>query len=156
LATTPPTADVVARVRCWDLAATEQGPGKRQGKDPDWTVGELWSRTKDGRFFIENVIRFRGTPLEVEQAIANTAKLDGSGVRIRLPQDPGQAGKAQAANFIRMLAGYNLRAKQVTGDKVTRAGPFSAQVEGGNVYVVEHSLLRGARGISRRRSRRPG
>jgi predicted phage terminase large subunit-like protein len=137
MVTTRPTADVVARVRCWDLAATEQGPGKKQGKNPDWTVGELWSKTRDGRLWLENVRRFRGTPLEVERAIESAAEADGRAVRIRLPQDPGQAGKAQAANFVRTLAGYNVRAKQVTGDKVTRAGPFSAQVEGGNVHVVE-------------------
>ncbi len=34
-----------------------------------------------------------------------------------------------------MLAGYNVRSKPVTGDKVTRAQPFSAQAEAGNVLI---------------------
>jgi hypothetical protein len=36
-----------------------------------------------------------------------------------------------------MLAGFNVHAKRVTGDKVTRAGPYSSQVEAGNVYLLE-------------------
>lgn len=127
--------DVIARARVWDLAATED-PKNTTGS-PDWTVGELWSKTRDGRFFVENVTRFRGRPHEVDSAILNTAKADGRRVVIRLPQDPGQAGKAQAAHFTRMLAGFRVKIKPVTGDKVTRAGPYSSQVEGGNVYVVE-------------------
>lgn len=128
--------EVVSRVRTWDLAATEETPGKKSG-DPDWTVGELWSKTKAGSFILEDVIRFRGRPLEVERAILNTAKADGRKVEILLPQDPGQAGKAQAEAFVRLLAGFIVRTQRPTGDKVTRAGPFSAQVEGGNVYLVE-------------------
>ena len=97
----------------------------------------MWTKTRDGRYFIENIVRFRGTPFEVESAIENTARLDGRAVRIRLPQDPGQAGKAQAAHLVRALAGFTVHAKQVTGHKVTRAGPLSSQVEAGSVYVVE-------------------
>ena len=34
------------------------------------------------------------------------------------------------------LAGYNVRTKRVTGDKVTRAMPASAQAEAGNIQLV--------------------
>jgi predicted phage terminase large subunit-like protein len=54
-----------------------------------------------------------------------------------LPQDPGQAGKVQKSDFVAMLAGWNVRADPETGDKVTRAEPFSAQCEAGNVYIVK-------------------
>lgn len=130
--------DVVARIRVWDLAATEESPDKKKRKSQaDWTVGELWAKTRDDRFYVENVIRFRGTPAEVDNAILNTAISDGKGVAVRLPQDPGQAGKAQAAHFVRMLQGFTVRIRPVTGDKVTRAGPYSSQVEHGNVWVLE-------------------
>jgi predicted phage terminase large subunit-like protein len=56
--------------------------------------------------------------------------------RIVLPQDPGQAGKAQVEDFARELAGYDARFERETGDKVTRAQPFSAQCEAGNVALV--------------------
>ncbi|MCG4273908.1 phage terminase large subunit [Acetobacter senegalensis] len=119
-------------VRRWDLAATRQ-VGTR---DPDWTVGVKMARDTDGRFSILDVVRFRGAPQEVEAAIKNTAALDGPGVEIVLPQDPGQAGKAQAEYFIRMLSGYRVRAERETGDKATRAAPFSSQANAGNVSLV--------------------
>ena len=54
----------------------------------------------------------------------------------RLPQDPGQAGKAQAADFVKFLAGYKVKTQTVNGDKVTRSEPFAAQWQAGNVDVV--------------------
>jgi predicted phage terminase large subunit-like protein len=124
-------------VRHWDLAATE----KTDGNDPDWTVGVLMGRLKlpdDGgfHFFIVDRIKFRGRPHEVEQAILNTASADGRRVKISLPQDPGQAGKAQARRFASLLAGYQVKTQPENGDKVTRFGPFSAQAESGNVSIV--------------------
>jgi len=122
-------------VRHWDLAATTE----QEGTDPDWTVGTLLGRQKlaDGhRYFVAGRVKFRGTPLEVERAIKNTAESDGKKVRVSLPQDPGQAGKAQARRFVSMLAGWNVSAAPESGDKVTRFGPFSAQCEGGNVSVL--------------------
>lgn len=119
-------------VRRWDLAATRQ-VGTR---DPDWTVGVKMARYTDGRFSILDVVRLRGDPQEVEATIKNTAALDGHNVEIILPQDPGQAGKAQAEYFIRMLTGYRVRAERETGDKATRAAPFSSQANAGNVSLV--------------------
>jgi predicted phage terminase large subunit-like protein len=120
------------RVRSWDLAATEAG----EGTDPDWTVGLKLSRDQHGTFYVEHVERFQGGPDRVEEAIKNTAAADGRGVNIRLPQDPGQAGKAQASYLINKLAGYNVTAERETGDKVTRASPASAQARAGNIRVV--------------------
>ena len=120
------------RVRCWDLAATEV----HRGGDADWTVGLRMSRSAEGRFVIEDVIRLRGAPLKVERAVLNTAKADGPEVEIALPQDPGQAGKAQGQHFVRLLAGYRVRLRRETGDKVTRAAPLSAQSEAGNLAIV--------------------
>jgi len=123
-------------VRHWDLAATAE----KEGNDPDWTVGTLMGRVKtapDGyHFYVIDRVKFRGTPLEVERSIMNTAAADGKKVRVSLPQDPGQAGKSQAQRFTSMLAGYLVSAAPESGDKVTRFGPFSAQCEAGNVSVV--------------------
>jgi predicted phage terminase large subunit-like protein len=114
------------RVRAWDLGATVDG---------DYTVGVLMSRDADGIFYIENVTRMRGSPLEVERLILRTAAEDGRSVQIRLPQDPGQAGVAQISNLTRKLAGYRVKAQRPTGSKVTRAEPFAAMVEAGNVKL---------------------
>ena len=58
-------------------------------------------------------------------------------VTIRLPQDPGQAGKDQAQSFVRMLGGFTVTTALESGDKVTRAEPFSSQWLAGNVDVKE-------------------
>lgn len=78
------------------------------------------------------MVRGRWGPDGVENTIKQTAQMDGKSVSIRLPQDPGQAGKSQAKNFITMLSGFNVKAETVSGDKITRAQPFAAQVNIGN------------------------
>lgn len=119
-------------VRGWDFAASIE----EIGKDPDYTVGGKLGVTPSGRWIIADVARLRGGPETVEAALINTAKRDGSGVRVRIPQDPGQAGKSQAANFTKLLAGFGVTAKPVSGDKITRAEPFAAQVNVGNVMML--------------------
>jgi len=116
------------RVRAWDLAASADG---------DYTVGVLMSKDSNGIFYIENVIRMRGSALDVEKKIFETAKSDGRSVQIILPQDPGQAGKSQAQSFIRRLAGYIVKAVRPTGPKETRAAAFAAQCEAKNVKMVK-------------------
>jgi predicted phage terminase large subunit-like protein len=120
------------KVRAWDLAASDA-----TGSDPDWTVGVLMSRDAEGFFYVEDIVRMRGSPHEVERVIRSTAMLDGKDVIIRLPQDPGQAGKAQVAYMVRQLAGYAVKSYPVTGSKETRAGPLAAQAEAGNVKLLQ-------------------
>jgi predicted phage terminase large subunit-like protein len=119
-------------VRGWDLAATSEVGGH----DPDWTVGVKLARDDRGRFLVLDVVRIRGTPHEVEQAIGEAARIDGAGVTIGLPQDPGQAGKHQASYLARQLAGYRIDTSRETGSKLTRAAPVASQIEAGNLAVV--------------------
>lgn len=121
------------RVRKWDLAGTIAGVGG----DPDYTVGVLMSKTPDGFYYVEDVVRFQGSPHEVENAIMNTAQRDGTGVTVGLSQDPGQAGKFQVEHLIRKLAGFTVRSSPETGSKDVRAAPFSSQCEAGNVRLVK-------------------
>lgn len=69
--------------------------------------------------------------------IHNIAAQDGPGVKISIPQDPGQAGKAQVLAFTRSLAGYMIESSPETGDKATRAYPAASQVNGGNMAMVQ-------------------
>ena len=124
-------------VRAWDLAATAQ-TGTR---DPDWTVGVKLARVGD-QFFVLDVVRLRGGPDEVEQAIVNTAAADGRSVKIGLPQDPGQAGKLQVLYLTRKLAGYTVESSPETGDKATRAAPVASQANVGNLSLVEGPWVR--------------
>ena len=119
-------------VRYWDMAATP----KTAGNDPDWTVGVKMGRCRDGYFWLLDVVRLRAGPGEVEAALAATAAADGPRVRIGLPQDPGQAGKAQAAYLTRRLAGFSVTTTPETGSKVTRFGPASSQARAGNMRLL--------------------
>lgn len=127
-------------IRAWDLAATQD--------DGDWTVGALIGRTDDNRFVVRDIVRFQGGPDKVEARMVATANTDGGNVRISLPQDPGQAGKAQIAYLTRALHGFVVMASPESGDKVVRAEPFAAQVNVGNVsmargdwnYAMQHEM----------------
>lgn len=123
----------MAMGRGWDLAATKQ-IGTR---NPDWTVGVLLARSPHGRYIVLDVFRDRGGPDEVDKWIENVTKRDGYGVKVSIPQDPGQAGKKQALSFMRMLSGYTVETSPETGDKATRAAPIASQVNGGNLSIVK-------------------
>jgi predicted phage terminase large subunit-like protein len=134
--------------RGWDLAATP----KTEINDPDFTESVLIGRMPNGNFVIGDHTWMRGTPEAVERAalrIANQDKQNGFNPVISIPQDPGAGGKAQAATYVKLLLGHNVRtsieARSATASagapsakaaKIGRFGPFSAQAEGGNVYYI--------------------
>ena len=117
-------------VRGWDLAATAK-------ETAAFTAGVLIGKAQDGRFYIADATRIQGSAADVERLIVNTAGQDGTSVKGSIPQDPGQAGKAQSQYLIRQLAGFDYRASPESGDKVTRADPLAAQAEAGNVLIVQ-------------------
>jgi predicted phage terminase large subunit-like protein len=109
-------------VRHWALAATKKSTAARTA---GVKLGHAITTQDEG-----NAVR---------TLIKATAEMDGTGTMISLPQDPGQAGKVQAKDYVSMLAGWTVKADPETGDKVTRAEPFSSQCEAGNVYLVQGS-----------------
>ena len=117
--------------RGWDFAGSND--------EGDWTCGMKIGKMPDGRFIISGMARFQEKTDAVEVALVNTASLDGRFVRIRMPQDPGQAGKAQAARYTRLLAGYTVVALPVSGDKSVRAEGYASQVNAGNVVMLRAS-----------------
>jgi predicted phage terminase large subunit-like protein len=130
--------------RGWDLAATPE----TETNDPDWTAGTLMGRGQDGAYYVMDQQWLRASPEKVRNLIRNIASQDGRAVRISLPQDPGQAGKSQALDYVQMLAGWQVEATPEARNpggnitalrqsaKITRFSPFSAQAEAGNVKVV--------------------
>lgn len=124
-----PEDEEIVWCRAWDLAATD-GAGA-------YTAGVLvgW-RVEARRVIIADVRRARLGPDGVRKLVSDTADLDGDEIPISLPQDPGQAGKAQARDFTVRLAGYRVRIEPQSGSKETRAEPLAAQIEAGNVDIV--------------------
>lgn len=124
--------------RTFDLAATEK---EVSSGDPDWTAGCLMGRTESGHTIIADVRRTRKNSDEVEEWVRATCEEDwarfGRPIPVRLPQDPGQAGKAQGNQYRRtVLYGMDFDTFTESGDKVVRATPLSGQVGAGNVYLV--------------------
>lgn len=121
-------------VRGWDLAATED-------KEAAATAGVLIARAPDGRFIIVDSVREQLGPMGVERLMKATAEQDRAkhgAVRGSYPQDPGQAGKAQAQHIMRhVLTGFDYHFSPESGDKETRALPLAAQAEAGNVFLLE-------------------
>jgi predicted phage terminase large subunit-like protein len=123
---------VLKRARGWDLAGTIN----TGTNNPDWTATTKMGRTPDGRYIVLDAKWMQGSPAMVKRFIKQNADADGIETAIHLPQDPAQAGKAQAQDFISALAGFNVHAQIESGQKITRFSPFSAQAEAGNVMVL--------------------
>jgi len=114
--------------RVWDLAGSK-------GKRSPYTAGVKGKRV-DGKFYVSHVVQERWDAGELEPQILKIAEADGKKVTIWLPQDPGQAGKAQRRALARLLAGYDVRFYRNTQDKETAARPWAAQVSAGNVFLL--------------------
>lgn len=127
---TPP--DSVKKVRYWDLAATAAA----KGKDPDYTVGALIGMS-EGRYYVYDIQRMRGTPGEVQSLVKRTADVDGPSVDIVMEQEPGSGGVNTIDHYARnVLAGYPFKGVRPTGNKVERARVASAAAEMGNIKLL--------------------
>ena len=132
-----------ASVRSWDKAGTKDAGA--------YTAGVLMHKMKDGSFVVGDVKRGQWSAGQREAVIKQTAQLDGADVTIWVEQEPGSGGKESAESSVSNLSGFSAFADRVTGDKVTRADPYSAQVEISNVkllagdwnreFIREHELF---------------
>lgn len=57
-------------------------------------------------------------------------------VKTWLEHEPGSMGRDSTRILIAKLTGFDVDAERPTGDKVTRAKPFSSQWKSGNVYIL--------------------
>ena len=149
-------------VRFWDTAATDPVPGH----DPDWTVGVRVGRDPAGRFFIDDMRRWRVGPSESDTYMREVARQDTRRVQQAMEQDPGAAGKITIHHYrVNAFAGSNFRAVLAAGKsrnrvstisagrktpmpKILAAGPLASHAEAGLVYFVsdgtwDHDALLG-------------
>lgn len=123
-------------VRAYDIAGSlpsETLP------DPDWTAGVLMGKTKDGRYIVCDVERFRARYGEVMQRIIQIAHNDPPGTKILLPQEPAQAGKIAAQEMLKTLLaeGFAPSFMSTNKSKVIRFQPFAVAAENGLVGYTE-------------------
>lgn len=126
--------DIVKQCRGWDLAATKP---TTTNPDPDSTSGVKLAIRKNGDIIVVDRKNKKITSDEVKNLVKNTAISDGVDCKIRIPQDPGQAGKDQAKSYTKLLSGYNITTAPVSGDKQVRSRSLSAQWHAGNVYILK-------------------
>jgi phage terminase large subunit-like protein len=126
------------RVRAWDLACSLVS---ENNISPDYTASVLMSRSEDGEYTIEDVVRFRGRHGDVMKLIIETSKRDGDGVTQYIPKDPGVGGSAYCEEIIKTLVSNNITAKAMPvagrGGKIQRFGPFSAACQANMVSMVK-------------------
>jgi predicted phage terminase large subunit-like protein len=115
-------------VSVWDKAAT--------GGGGDYSVRVKMGRGVDGLYYVLDVFRAQLSTNERDKAMIRIAEQDGQQVPITEEEEPGSSGKDVTTYHARMLSGYAFRGERVTGDKETRAAPYAAQCEAGNVYLV--------------------
>jgi predicted phage terminase large subunit-like protein len=125
---------MVRLIRAWDKASTADAGA--------WSAGVLIGLDKHDDYWILDVVRGQWAPANRERIIQQTAQLDRAGangrlvgmgeqpvdVEIILEQEPGSGGVESTQNSIRMLHGYRVLGKKVTGDKEARAYAFASQV----------------------------
>lgn len=150
--------------RAWDLAATQGGGdwtvGVLMGMAPNGVVyildvireqaeparvKELLLRTarRDarGEIWSHDVFDHRGRLLKAGELVGSFAEAMKGKVRVRLPQDPGQAGKAQALEHRGLLKGYEVVIKPVTGKKAVRARGYASRVNRGDARLLESDWI---------------
>jgi predicted phage terminase large subunit-like protein len=107
----------------------------------DYTVGLKLGRhlhpSGIDRFVILDVQRIRGAPEEVRDLVRRIADSDGYGVKIALPQDPGQAGVDQVTSYTTWLSGYPVVSERQSGSKETRAFAAAAMANIGNISMLK-------------------
>jgi predicted phage terminase large subunit-like protein len=125
-------SQVMNTVRYIDKAGTAS-------EDAAFTAGARMHLMKNGSYIISHMMRGQWSAREREENIKAWVETDASefgSYEVWVEQEPGSGGKESAESTIRMLAGHCVYADKVTGDKVLRAEPFAAQVQGGNVGLV--------------------
>lgn len=110
----------------WDKAATA-GAG-------DYTAGVKMGRTPDGRYIVADVVHEQLSTHQRDERVLEILRREN--LMTYLEREGGSSGKDVAVYQARIFAGFAVFSETVTGSKETRAQPFSAQCEAGNVYLV--------------------
>lgn len=135
--------DLVRVVRAWDLAGTEDKKNNNPEDGPAYTAGVLIGKRKSGKIVILDVINKRLNASDVRKLVLTTARADKaaykSKYRIRMNQDPGQAGVDQKEQYIKLLSGFSVNIERESGSKEVRAEPLSAQWINNNVEVLNRA-----------------
>jgi predicted phage terminase large subunit-like protein len=137
----PKDVVIKARVRYWDLAASEKKLTGKKKTDPDKTVGTLmsWDGTN---FYIEDQTSGYWEWKKIKESLYETALEDGIHIPIYIEQEPAAGGKNQVAelkSYIKeKIPVFKMEGHlpKEAGDKVMRAQTWFAEAAAGLMYLV--------------------
>lgn len=117
------------RCRAWDLAATATG---------DYAVGVLVARDRAARKYrVEDVVRVRAEPAQIEKVMKATAERDGTGIPQVIERETGSAGKFAMRDIRhRIFSRSPVFEVAPTGNKMTRARLAASLVAAGDVELA--------------------
>ena len=121
----PPRSEWLLVLQSWDTA-TKGGP------DNDWSVGTTWIFARGKRWYLIDVVRFRGDYPKLKAEVVSAAKKWKS--HKILVEDKG-TGTSLVQELKRQIAG--IIAVEPEGDKVARMAVASAKIEAGQVFFPE-------------------
>jgi predicted phage terminase large subunit-like protein len=131
-------AGIADAVRVWDMAGTSE---KDATDKSSFTAGVLMARLYDRTFCVLDIVRFQGSPKEVEETVKSTAIRDGKNVDVYIEQEGGSSGKAVIDHYARnVLLGWTFNPVSPTGSKVARASPLASYIEKGYFSFVSRAL----------------
>jgi predicted phage terminase large subunit-like protein len=139
------------RCRGWDNAAS-----KKIGDD--WSSGIRVSRSFDGIYYVEDVIRGQWGTFDRDKVQRQSAEMDGITCEVAIFQDPGSAGKDVVNHTVRNLDGFIIKVLSTSGAKHLSWLPMASQAQAGNVKLVRgpwnETFLREAHNASAEKSTR--
>lgn len=129
------------RIRYWDLASIDEIEAESTGKDPDYTVGLRLARCNiTQQCFVEDVIRVRLSPGDVERLIMTCAKEDIErfpDILYRIEFEPGAHSKYVEHDYVQKLGAIGVAVEFVRSgkSKTVRAAAVAAQARVRNIMV---------------------
>lgn len=126
--------EIIRKIRSWDIAASD-------GKN-DFSASILLGVDKDNNYYVLDCWRGQLGTKERDEKILQTAQIDGTNVKIILPNDPGAAGKSMTVYWTKLLSGFNIIFERPIGSKTNRAEPVAVQINNGNFYFLRSNWNR--------------
>lgn len=132
-------SQVLKVVRSYDFAGTLKVDSN---PSPDYTVGTLMAKMRDGTYWVLDVKRTRIRFGDWEKFIIENAMADNErfrNVTILIPEDPNPAAKAACSMLIRSLSESGLYAQRIraSSSKLDRFRPFSAMAQNEGVVFLK-------------------
>lgn len=121
--------ECVALVRAYDNAATDEAGA--------YSVGTLMGIRADGKVTVFDIWRERVDSAGRLKKQLEIARADGIEVVVKIPQDPGSAGKFEAWFTEQQLESFTVVVQSVSGSKEMRAMNYSSAVKSGDVEFIE-------------------